>query len=158
MKKIYIYAATLMAGLFTSCTDILDQSPLNSYTDAAVWGDLALSETFLNEQYNSVEAETQKGSRFASYTDEVYQMWKYGTESIQQGLLSPDQSSIGWDGSTWNPWDFYYKAIRNINIFTENIKRVPASGETNIAWDGKITISVKPIKSEKFAINLRIPG
>jgi len=134
MKKIYIYAATLMAGLFTSCTDILDQDPLNTYTDAAVWGDLALSETFLNEQYNSVEAETQKGSRFASYTDEVYQMWKYGTESIQQGLLSPDQSSIGWDGSTWNPWDFYYKAIRNINIFTENIKRVPASGETNIAW------------------------
>ncbi len=134
MKKIYICAAMIMAGMFSSCTDILDQSPLNSYTDNAIWGDLALSETFLNDQYNNVEAETQKGSRFASYTEEVYQMHKYGTESIQQGLLSPDQSNIGWDGSTWNPWAFYYKAIRNTNIFLENIDRVPATGEENIKW------------------------
>ena len=32
------------------------------------------------------------------------------------------------------------------------------SQTTQYPWDGKITISVKPEKSEKFAINLRIPG
>jgi hypothetical protein len=135
MKKIQIYIAIIMMGILAACTDdLLDQKPLSSFTDNAVWSDLALAETYLSDQYNSIEAETQKGSRFASFTDEVYQMHKYGTESVVQGTLSPDQSNTGWDGSTWNPWQFYYKAISNANIFLEKIEQVPANGAANIEW------------------------
>ena len=73
--KYYLYALAFSCmGLGTvSCTDILDVEPLNSYSDAAVWGDLALSETYLNAQYANLWAETMKGTRFAHFTDEVYQ-------------------------------------------------------------------------------------
>ena len=52
MKKIYLYVAFALASIgMISCTDILDQDPLDSFTDEAVWNDLALSETYLNAQY-----------------------------------------------------------------------------------------------------------
>ena len=49
MKKIYLYVAFALASIgMISCTDILDQDPLDSFTDEAVWNDLALSETYRN--------------------------------------------------------------------------------------------------------------
>lgn len=74
MKKIYLYVAFALASIgMISCTDILDQDPLDSFTDEAVWNDLALSETYLNAQYMNLMAENMKGTRFAHYTDEVFQ-------------------------------------------------------------------------------------
>ena len=38
MKKIYLYVAFALASIgMISCTDILDQDPLDSFTDEAVW-------------------------------------------------------------------------------------------------------------------------
>ena len=55
MKKIYLYVAFALASIgMISCTDILDQDPLDSFTDEAVWNDLALSETYLNAQYTLI--------------------------------------------------------------------------------------------------------
>ena len=68
MKKIYLYVAFALASIgMISCTDILDQDPLDSFTDEAVWNDLALSETYLNAQYMNLMAENMKGTRFALY-------------------------------------------------------------------------------------------
>ena len=79
MKKIYLYVAFALASIgMISCTDILDQDPLDSFTDEAVWNDLALSETYLNAQYMNLMAENMKGTRFAHYTDEVFQKHTYG--------------------------------------------------------------------------------
>lgn len=61
MKKIYLYVAFALASIgMISCTDILDQDPLDSFTDEAVWNDLALSETYLNAQYMNLMAENMK--------------------------------------------------------------------------------------------------
>ena len=81
MKKIYLYVAFALASIgMISCTDILDQDPLDSFTDEAVWNDLALSETYLNAQYMNLMAENMKGTRFAHYTDEVFQKHTYFME------------------------------------------------------------------------------
>lgn len=130
LKNIYIYSMLALAGLsLTSCNDILDQEPLDSFTDEAVWGDLRLAEIYLNAQYANLMPETSKGTRFASYTDEVYQKHKYGTENYTQGYLTPDQSNIGWDDTTWDPWYDYYDYIAKLNLFLERIDDVP--GEDN---------------------------
>ena len=64
MKKIYLYVAFALASIgMISCTDILDQDPLDSFTDEAVWNDLALSETYLNAHYMNLMAENMKGTR-----------------------------------------------------------------------------------------------
>lgn len=130
MKKIYLYAAiALMTTSMTSCLDILDQEPLDSYTDEAVWNDLALSETYLNAQYMNLWAENMKGTRFAHFTDEVYQKHTYGSENVTQGLLSCDNSAIGWDETMWDPWNSYYQFISKLNLFLERIDNVPGDEE-----------------------------
>lgn len=129
--KYYLYALAFSCmGLGTvSCTDILDVEPLNSYSDAAVWGDLALSETYLNAQYANLWAETMKGTRFSNYTDEVFQKHTYGSENVTQGLLNCDTYGIGWDDTMWDPWGTYYGYIKSINLFLENIDNVPGDDE-----------------------------
>lgn len=122
MKKIYLYVAFALASIgMISCTDILDQDPLDSFTDEAVWNDLALSETYLNAQYMNLMAENMKGTRFAHYTDEVFQKHTYGSENVTQGLLSCDNAGIGWDDTMWDPWYSYYQYISKLNLFLEKI-------------------------------------
>lgn len=126
LNKLFIYPAIAAAALsFNSCTDILDQEPLDSFTDEAVWNDLRLAEIYLNGQYANLMPENSKGVIFASYTDEVYQKHKYGSENYTQGYLSPEQSGIGWDDTTWDPWYDYYDYIAKINLFLERIDDVP---------------------------------
>lgn len=129
--KTYLYTlafACLSLGT-VSCTDILDVDPLNSFSDEAVWNDLALSETYLNAQYANLWAETMKGTRFAHYTDEVYQKHTYGSENVTQGLLNCDTYSIGWDETMWDPWGTYYGYIKSLNLFLERIDEVPGDDQ-----------------------------
>ena len=76
MKKHILLCAALALSSFglPSCSDILDQKPLDSYTDTAVWSDLSLAESFLNYCYLRVEAENTNGVMFCNYTDETYHM------------------------------------------------------------------------------------
>lgn len=138
-----------------SCNDILDQTPLDSFTSETVWGDLALSEAYLNAQYMNIRAESENGTRFAHYTDEVFQMHTYGSENYTQGLLSPDNCGIGWDDGLWDPWHYYYQAINKINLFIESIDDVPANSEKEVEWKkqqkGKVILYVLGITTCSIA-------
>lgn len=126
LKNLYISSLIAAAGLsLTSCNDILDQEPLDSFTGDMVWNDLKLAEAYLNAQYANLMPENSKGVMFASYTDEVYQKHKYGSENYTQGYLNPDNYNIGWDSTTWNPWEDYYDYIAKINLLLEKIDDVP---------------------------------
>ena len=133
-NKILIATLVLASMSLNSCNDILDQTPLDSFTSETVWGDLALSEAYLNAQYMNIRAESENGTRFAHYTDEVFQMHTYGSENYTQGLLSPDNCGIGWDDGLWDPWYYYYQAINKINLFIESIDDVPANSEKEVEW------------------------
>ena len=139
MKKYIIYglAAVITCFGITSC-DILDVDPVDSFTDAAVWNDLALAESYLNSSYTRMKAEAEKGSRFASLTDEIYQMHTYGTENVRQGYLSNDNSSFGWEQDMWNPWHYYYRSIKEVNLFLQNIDAVPAPNNGDDKWKDQL--------------------
>lgn len=124
-KYLYVLVFACLGFGGTSCTDILDVEPMNSFSDEAVWGDLALSETYLNAQYANLWAESMKGTRFAHFTDEVYQKHTYGSENVTQGLLNCDTYGIGWDETMWDPWGTYYGYIKSLNLFLERIDEVP---------------------------------
>lgn len=134
-KRYIIYGFALLASFhMVSCDDILDVDPVDSFSDAAVWGDLALAEAYLNSSYTRVTVEVQKGSKFSSLTEELYQMHTYGTENVRQGYLSPDNSGFGWDNDMWAPWTFYYRAIKEVNVFLESINDVPTPNDGDEAW------------------------
>ncbi len=51
MKNIItiIFGILIINILISSCTDdVIDKTPLDSYTDASVWNDLMLAEAFAN--------------------------------------------------------------------------------------------------------------
>lgn len=126
LNKFYIYSIIAAAGLsLTSCNDVLDQEPLDSFTDEAVWGDLRLAEVYLNAQYANLMPETEKMVRFASLTDEVYQKHTYGSENYTQGYITTDSSHIGWGDTMWDPWYDHYDYIAKLNLFLERIDDVP---------------------------------
>lgn len=126
---LYTLTFACMSWSATSCVDILDVAPMSSFSDEAVWSDLALSETYLNAQYANLWAESMKGTRFAHFTDEVFQKHTYGSENVTQGLLNCDTYAIGWDDTMWDPWGTYYGYIKSINLFLERIDEVPGDEE-----------------------------
>jgi SusD family. len=135
MKKNIIFTLAVIGILsLFSCNNVLNVDPVDSFTDVAVWGDLSLAEAYLNASYSKMKAENQKGSRFASLTDEVYQMHTYGTENVTQGLLSCDNSSFGWEDDMWNPWSYFYGCIKSVNLFMEKIDGVPAKSSDDAQW------------------------
>ncbi|MDE6336107.1 MAG: RagB/SusD family nutrient uptake outer membrane protein, partial [Muribaculaceae bacterium] len=126
LKKLYLHSMMVLAALsLTACNDVLDQEPLDSCTDEAVWGDLRLAEIYLNAQYANLMPENSKGVMFASLTDEVYHKHKYGSENYTQGYLTPDQANLGWGDTMWDPWYDHYDYIAKLNLFLERIDDVP---------------------------------
>ena len=95
MKKHILLCAALALSSFglPSCSDILDQKPLDSYTDTAVWSDLSLAESFLKLLlFTSGSRKIQNGVMFCNYTDEnlsYARLWKQSTYT--QGRASCDK-------------------------------------------------------------------
>lgn len=138
-RNIVLYAAMALASLgFPACSDILNQEPLDSYTDSAVWEDLALAESFLNNCYLRVEAENAEGVMFCNYTDETYHMHDYGTSTYTQGRVSCDDYNTGWTEGKGNTWAHYYGGIKLCNQLLENISSTPTYTETDETWKDQI--------------------
>lgn len=126
-----------LLAIAPSC-NVLDVEPTDSFTDGAVWGDLALAETYLNNSYIDIVAENSDLVRFASLTDEVHQRHTYWTEHMLDGTLGPDYPyfAIGYGSSKYDMWSYYYGAIKKVNYFLEHIDGVPDNG--NAEWKGTL--------------------
>ncbi len=140
MKKYIIYGLALILFInFASCKDeILDVDPVDTFTDAAVWNDLALAEAYINTSYIEIKCDGDKGSRWSSLSEEVFQLHTYGTENVRQGYISPDNSGFGWEDDMWNPWHYFYKCIKNVNLFLEKIENVPTPNPGDEEWKNSL--------------------
>ena len=123
-------AIVCMALMMASCSDFLDVDPRNKISDAAVWSNVDLANAALNDCYTYVEGENENGVPFASYTDDVYHRTGYATEVYTMGNVSCDNYNVGYSEARGNTWNFYYKAIKQVNELLENIGDVPVSGNT----------------------------
>ena len=114
MKKIVNYMLVALAALsLGSCTSLLDQEPLDSFTDEAVWGDLSLAETYLNAQYscNGLRGENSKNVRYACFIDELFHKHGYGTANTTHTEYTPSQPYIWYYEEGWRPWNTFYGNI-----------------------------------------------
>lgn len=127
----------LLAGTLVSCSDLLDIDPLDSFTDSAVWSDLALAEVNLNQQYLKVEADNGRSTyiMYYNFTDEAYHMHGHGTETTVRGELSPDKPSLGWAIDIWKN---NYQAINGINLFMQNIENVATTSDADATWKNEL--------------------
>jgi hypothetical protein len=132
-KKIFsILAVFIMLLAVHSCKKgILDQTPQDQYSDATVWTDINLAESYLLNTYKSTGIGFA-GLMYTAISDEV-RFTHGGAETYMQGQLSP--SSLGPFASPGDPdapnpfgsWKQHYDNIQKINKFLANIDRVSES-------------------------------
>jgi starch-binding outer membrane protein, SusD/RagB family len=139
MKKIAIFITSAIACLsLGSCTSILDQKPLDSFTDEAVWSDLNLSEAYLNMAYNEVRGYLSTNTLLDNFSEETYHKHGYGTNNMTHCLMSPDAAYLSYYDDHYYMWSYYYSYINTINTFLKNIDGVPADTESDIEWRNEL--------------------
>lgn len=116
----------ILSSLFNpACTkDLLDKSPLDSFSDDAVWKDATLIELFVNNTYRVMPTGlTDRPLKLAGFTDEGYRRGA-GNNFVNAGNMTPSQGGIneywtnGRDCSFWVP-------ITKCNIFLRKIDDAP---------------------------------
>ena len=126
MKKLYIFFLLfLVVGLTNSCQkDFLQLDPLSDYSDAAVWNDLSLIETFVNNIYRESLGKPFSIERLSDYVDESHFTPDWDVTNFNKSLMTSD-GLLGWEVSWATPhtlhfrWAPLYGAVRACNIFLE---------------------------------------
>lgn len=130
----YTYLIGILFFFFYGCTEeeILDKNPLTEISEADVWTDPNLVESFVNARYNKI-GHGWAESWQSSVVDETYLTWSRGCEPYTQGYVNPSDLGRmngawwGWDNRSWsNDW----RNISNCNLFLERVDEVDFADET----------------------------
>lgn len=114
MKYLKQSIKILMVVLFaTSCTDFLNTKPQTQFAGSDVWGDPALSQTYVLKLYDDLDWGV---ARNAGNVDESRSRSGAGYE-VNNGLITSDNSGFGnWGGN--------YSDIRKCNIFFDHADEI----------------------------------
>lgn len=113
-----------LALLLPACSDnILDKSPVDSYSDAVLWTDINLADAYLLDAYNGT------GIGFAqrmptTVSDETLYNFAHGPENYVQGNITAD-NTLPWANGRLPAWAEYYSTIQKLNVFIEKIDGLP---------------------------------
>ncbi|MDR0698815.1 MAG: RagB/SusD family nutrient uptake outer membrane protein [Tannerella sp.] len=142
MEKLGKYIIILLSGCVIACSDYLDIQPLDSFTNESVFSDPTLTEAYVNARYSEIKVgittndyahATGIGLRYIS--DEAYHNFNFESSySFNRGEITPDQV-----GGQYNTWRDYYVAIKNCNIFFENIGLLKTDQQTINRLLGEVT-------------------
>lgn len=134
MKNIKLIIPMIIILSITGCNDdFLDLKPLDSISEANVWQDLNLIELYVNDRYDELPhgfPQWAGGLRMTGITDESYHMHeaRFLDKYTQGGLTSGSLNMYYFNGF----WLDAYTAIRNNNIFLENISNYTGGEEAKI--------------------------
>jgi hypothetical protein len=143
MKKIfnYIMVIAVLALIATSCKeDVLDQKPVDSFNQEAVFSDLGLTKAFLGRCYDRMYGNSTYTSRaredlLSSGTDECLCIHRPTNYRYFKNTQSPD--NIGYFQNTnyasYANWDQIYSNIQNVNLLLANIDDVPTKSSADLA-------------------------
>lgn len=107
--------------VFSACdTDVLNFDPVDEMSESVVWEDQALMEAYINDMYHDLDHGFRE-HMLATLTDDASYMAVRAPDFVN-AILSPSDLS-GWGTSRMERyhWGYNYEAIRNNNIFLENI-------------------------------------
>jgi len=113
MKLKYLALAGLLG--FTSCDDIIDLKPLDSFTDESYWTSVEDLRLYANRFYSNLSGPSSTGDQQSdNRVPGSYDAWLYNEYNVQQA------------------GDWSWGNIRNLNFFMQRYQRVSANeGEIN---------------------------
>ena len=129
MKKLNKIFLLFLVVVFTySCSqDFLELEPLSDYSDAAVWSDPALIETFVNNIYRGTLGLPFSIEPLSIFCDEGHFTPDWDVTNFNKSLMTAD-GLLGWEvgwASAYTlhfRWAPLYSNIRACNIFFDNRK------------------------------------
>lgn len=121
------FALVLSTVIASSCDDVLEKTPIDSYSDAAIWEDEALVEAFANNAYKTIPFgfQNKNGWRFMPYANMSDESNSRNSATNIQIIITGNASPAYsgpldiWTGP--NDWT-YWKPISQANIFLEKIE------------------------------------
>ena len=127
MKKLlYILLTAIIIAPIFSCKKDLNISPVDQFSDASVWKDPSLIQTFVNNIYGGIP-HGFSNIMMSALDDEAMYNADFGTSNVTKSLITPSDLSI-FDTNFWTAWRqrlmnwaFVYKYVRACNIFFAKI-------------------------------------
>lgn len=171
MKNILGYLVMMLVLVIasTSCSDILDQEPVDSFNEESVFNDIDLTKAYLGKCYDFIGgngpwagAGVTLGLRedlLSSGTDECLCIHRPNGYKFVKGTLSPDE--MGHYGGTrfdWIRWEPMYKNIKNVNVLLANIADVPAETAADEALKLRIKAEAHFIRAFNYTNLMRSYG
>lgn len=133
----YIFATLLIFSAVSCDSDFLNVTPEDRVKFDDVWKDPGLVEAFVNEMYRGLN-HGMRELMAGSLVDESQFIHNYGSAQVVQSNLS--SADLGpftrGDFEEFN-WNVLYTRIRQINIFMENIEKVPFDA-ANQSWKDRL--------------------
>lgn len=125
MKNLKLFAILLL--LFSGCSkDFLEEkSPQDRYTEETVWSDIVLARLYLSKAYDLVQYGIGRGEMLGAMTDELIIARGGSSKPYNSGVITADNLGTNRGHLTWSN----YENIQRLNIFLENIERVPENYE-----------------------------
>ncbi|MDD4191430.1 MAG: RagB/SusD family nutrient uptake outer membrane protein [Mangrovibacterium sp.] len=132
MKKYTICLTIIPAFLLFACNEkILDQTPLDSYSDPLIWSDANLAGRYLNAVYDEIpNGNLKRGNHYGTGTfSGEHTYLKGGTlTEYDRGVISPDNMGTDRGHLNWNR----FTQIQQINYFLSNIDKMPDEASAKI--------------------------
>lgn len=134
MKIRYSILFAIIIVCLPGCKDdFLDVKPLDKYSDAAVWEDPVLVQSYVNNIYMGIPFPFTT-LMLSSCVDESMAVWDWESSLVTQSVLSPSYLAIFdngfWTGSLrYMTWNNMYRNIRACNLFFQKIGEVKFDDE-----------------------------
>src|SRR6266496_3612824 len=120
-RHIHLTTAALVGLGGTGCNNILDLTPKDQLSDAAVFADPNLAQAFVNDMYRGLGHGLYE-IMLASMTDETHFIHNYNTEPVVKSIItSSDRGAIDDGRYSHFNWGPSYSRIRQTNIFLSHI-------------------------------------
>ena len=135
MKKLtYIILSLILVLLIPACeSELLDKTPLDSYSDATVWSDPALASAYLGYCYYALNQPFQ-GVMLGSAADEMPVGRGSSSQAYNLGTISGDNGANQFSWLFWNSDN--WRNVQRINLFLDNIDLIkdkfPASKQASV--------------------------
>ena len=130
---VLITVAIFIAAGINSCSDFLETTPLTEFSEASVFSDPILVETFINHIYFRLDEPLTDGRNSSNVVDEGHYRGNAASLNFNRGLMTQDVAQ-GPPFRRYRTWADLYKTIRFCNIFFDKVDEVPFN---NDIIDGK---------------------
>ena len=136
MKTKYFVSIVIAIFITTgisSCSDFLETTPLTEFSEASVFSDPILVETFINHIYFRLDEPLTDGRNSSNVVDEGHYRGNAGSLQFNRGQITLDVIPAS-PFRRYRGWNDLYKTIRFCNIFFNKVEEVPFD---NVITDGK---------------------